>query len=109
MIDGKLLAQMFLSGANNLYNNRQIVDELNVPDDKVLISCDRFGNTSSASIPLTIVSELSDKGAGIKRIFACGFGIGLSWGICVFDVDLETIKPVIQSDYYYNDKSIFGI
>ena len=30
MIDGKLLAQMFLSGANNLYNKRQIVDELNV-------------------------------------------------------------------------------
>ena len=30
MIDGKLLAQMFLSGANNLYNNRQTVDELNV-------------------------------------------------------------------------------
>ena len=30
MIDGKLLAQMFLSGANNLYNNRRIVDELNV-------------------------------------------------------------------------------
>ncbi len=30
MIDGKLLAQMFLSGANNLYNNRQLVDELNV-------------------------------------------------------------------------------
>lgn len=30
MIDGKLLAQMFLSGANNLYNKRHIVDELNV-------------------------------------------------------------------------------
>lgn len=30
MIDGKLLAQMFVSGANNLYNNRHTVDELNV-------------------------------------------------------------------------------
>ena len=30
MIDGKILAQMFLSGANNLYNKRQTVDELNV-------------------------------------------------------------------------------
>ena len=30
MIDGKLLAQMFLSGANNLYNKRRTVDELNV-------------------------------------------------------------------------------
>ncbi len=30
MLNGKLLAQMFISGANNLYNKRQIVDELNV-------------------------------------------------------------------------------
>ncbi|MBR4723893.1 MAG: DAK2 domain-containing protein, partial [Clostridia bacterium] len=30
MINGKILAQMFLSGANNLYNKRHIVDELNV-------------------------------------------------------------------------------
>jgi len=30
MISGKLLAQMFISGANNLYNNRVLVDELNV-------------------------------------------------------------------------------
>ena len=30
MVNGKLLAQMFISGANNLYNNRVMVDELNV-------------------------------------------------------------------------------
>ncbi len=30
MVNGKLLAQMFISGANNLYNNRAKVDELNV-------------------------------------------------------------------------------
>lgn len=30
MVNGKLLAQMFISGANNLYNNRGLVDELNV-------------------------------------------------------------------------------
>ncbi len=30
MISGKLLARSFISGANNLYNNRQLVDELNV-------------------------------------------------------------------------------
>lgn len=30
MINGKLLAQMFISGANNLYNKKQIVNDLNV-------------------------------------------------------------------------------
>jgi 3-oxoacyl-[acyl-carrier-protein] synthase-3 len=41
---------------------------------------DKFGNTSSASIPLTIVSELENKLADEKRIVLCGFGAGLSWG-----------------------------
>lgn len=30
MLNGTLLAQMFVSGANNLYNKRHVVDELNV-------------------------------------------------------------------------------
>ena len=30
MVNGKLLALMFISGANNLYNNKAAVDELNV-------------------------------------------------------------------------------
>lgn len=84
-----------------------IVDELQIPKEKVLISCDRYGNTSSASIPLTIVSELYGTRAGKKRIFACGFGIGLSWGISVFDINIEGLKPVIESDFYYNDLECF--
>lgn len=47
--------------------------------EKVPYCIDRFGNTSSSSIPLTIGSELS----GIldnKKVIMCGFGAGLSWG-----------------------------
>ncbi|MBQ9610440.1 MAG: ketoacyl-ACP synthase III [Lachnospiraceae bacterium] len=84
-----------------------IVDDLQIPKEKVLISCDRYGNTSSASIPLTIVSELCGIGSGKKRIFACGFGIGLSWGISVFDINIGELKPVIESDYCYKDRECF--
>lgn len=41
---------------------------------------ERFGNTSSASVPLTIVSELKDKLIEPSRVIMCGFGAGLSWG-----------------------------
>lgn len=45
------------------------------------ISIDKYGNTSSASIPLTIVSELAGAlKSNEKKIMMVGFGVGYSWG-----------------------------
>ena len=47
-----------------------------------------FGNTSSASIPLTIVTELKEKVKnGVTKFLCCGFGVGLSWGTVAFESD----------------------
>jgi len=56
------------------------VKKLKFDSTKVPYSLDRFGNTSSASIPLTIVTELSEKMNTDKKIVMIGFGAGLSWG-----------------------------
>jgi 3-oxoacyl-[acyl-carrier-protein] synthase-3 len=55
----------------------------------------KFGNTSSASIPLTMVTKLASKlTIGSNRLLLCGFGVGLSWATCylttndLFVVDL---------------------
>jgi 3-oxoacyl-[acyl-carrier-protein] synthase-3 len=65
--------------------NRRIIDaaakHLNVLSDKVIITVDRFGNTSSASIPIAL-SETYAAGKlhdGDIIVFV-GFGGGLSWG-----------------------------
>ncbi len=43
-------------------------------------SIDKYGNTSSASIPLTICSELKDQLANqFLSVILLGFGVGLSW------------------------------
>jgi 3-oxoacyl-[acyl-carrier-protein] synthase-3 len=55
------------------------IKKLKFPPEKVPYCIDRFGNTSSASIPLTIVSELSGT-LDNKKAILCGFGAGLSWG-----------------------------
>ncbi len=52
--------------------------------DKVPYSLDKYGNTSCASIPLTVVSELREKGNN-KRMILCGFGVGLSWATALID------------------------
>ena len=55
--------------------------KLKYPKEKVPYSIQRFGNTSSASIPLTLVSELKEILVTQKsRTILSGFGSGLSWG-----------------------------
>ena len=69
---------------SNRFMTDFFVKKLKYPQDKVPYCIDRFGNTSSASIPLTIVSELSDEPAKPLKIIVCGFGAGLSWGTARF-------------------------
>ncbi len=54
---------------------------LKVPLDRFVINVERYGNTSTASIPIATV-EAMDKGCiktGDKIVFV-GFGAGLTWG-----------------------------
>lgn len=65
----------------NLVMNKMIVKKLKIPSEKVPYSLREFGNTSSATIPLTITTELKEKIQGKNsNILMCGFGVGLSWG-----------------------------
>ena len=45
----------------NLFMNEKIRKKLKIPKEKVPYTLNDFGNTSSASIPLTIVNELGNK------------------------------------------------
>lgn len=81
-------------------SNRFMTDfftkRLKIDQSKVPYSIDRFGNTSSASIPLTIVSELSGSLKGKKRTVLCGFGAGLSWGTAAITFNDCRISPLIE-------------
>lgn len=71
--------------------------KLKLEEDKVPYSLTRYGNTSSASIPLTVVTELKDKLNGRRaRMIGCGFGVGLSWGTICFTVDERLVISELQ-------------
>jgi len=60
----------------------KIKDKLNLPDKKFYFNYSKIGNTVSSSIP--IILKECDKKKIIKSndtVVACGFGVGLSWGI----------------------------
>ena len=64
--------------------NRLMIEHLRrkckISPELFLSNIKRFGNTSSASIPLLITSELSSRiGDASIRLALVGFGVGLSW------------------------------
>ena len=65
--------------------------------DKFPYSLYEFGNTSSASIPITIIAQLREKISGRKsNMLLSGFGVGLSWGSVYLSLDDIVIPPLIE-------------
>lgn len=72
----------------NKYMDDKIAKKVKVPLEKVPFSIMQYGNTSSASIPTTIVSELAKSIEKEKvQVIMCGFGSGLSWGSAWMTLD----------------------
>lgn len=82
-------------------SNRMMTDFfvklLKANPEKVPYCIDRFGNTSSASIPLTIVSELKDKLTDPRKVVLSGFGAGLSWATAL--INFKDCKISTLMDY----------
>ena len=64
--------------------------------DKTPYSLEHFGNTSSASIPLTIVTELKNGYPQRNKVLLSGFGAGLSWGSVILDLSKTGISELIE-------------
>jgi len=69
---------------------------LKISLDKTPYCLDKYGNTSSASIPLTIVSELKDKYPDRQRVIVSGFGAGLSWATAMIDLSKCHISQLVE-------------
>ena len=81
---------------------KQIIKRAKLTKEKMLLSIDRFGNTSVASIPLTLCDHYGNLNDDYEqKVLACGFGIGLSWGITTFVVNSKRIYPIIETDDFY--------
>lgn len=72
----------------NKFMNEKIRKKLKISEDKVPYTLKDFGNTSCATIPLTMVNQLSAVLSSSKlNHIACGFGVGLSWASCFFKTE----------------------
>lgn len=67
----------------NAFINNYIAKKLRLDSEKIPWTIQKYGNTSSVSVPLTIISELKDKMQGEKKLMLSAFGVGMSWATAI--------------------------
>lgn len=84
--------------ANNFINS-YIAKKMKLNTEKIPSTIAKFGNTSSVSVPLTIVSELKGKLDGKKELLLTAFGVGMTWatGVVPF-VDCK-ISDIVEVEH----------
>jgi 3-oxoacyl-[acyl-carrier-protein] synthase-3 len=82
--------------ANSLLNEG-LARKLGLKSEKLPESLEDFGNTSSATIPITLNYRLSRLlSEGRYKLLLSGFGVGFSWGSALVQVDSVVCPEVIE-------------
>lgn len=88
--------------------NKMIIDQvtkrIKFPEEKVPISISEYGNTNGSSIPLGII-DLYEKNPELDKLklIVSGFGVGLSWGIADFEIERNSVFPVVCTDDFFEE------
>lgn len=81
--------------------NKVIIDNIakrmKVPAEKVPMGLRNYGNTTSASIPMAMITECSEElQKGKVKNLVCGFGTGLAWGAAYFETNSIICPKIIE-------------
>jgi len=81
---GKEDIDLLIPHQANIRIIQSALERLNLPEDKCVVNLDRYGNVSSASIPIAL-AEAVEEGRVHEgdRLLLVGFGGGLTWGASV--------------------------
>lgn len=81
----------------NMFLNETIRKKLKIEAEKMPYCMKEFGNTSCASLPLTLVvtrrKELQERS---MKVLGCAFGVGLSWGSIYFKTEKIVVPELIE-------------
>jgi 3-oxoacyl-[acyl-carrier-protein] synthase III len=86
----------FLFHQANTYINGYLAKKLKLETEKVPSSIEKFGNTSSVSIPITIVSELKNALKTNKKLLLSGFGVGMTWATAIMNFEDCRISEIVE-------------
>lgn len=80
----------------NVFINNHIAKRMKLDKSKIPQSIQKYGNTSSVSVPLTIVSELKDKLVGKNKLLLSAFGVGMAWATAIVPFVDTKISDIVE-------------
>ncbi len=86
----------FLFHQANSYMNGYLAKKMKLASEKVPSCIEYFGNTSSVSIPLTMVSQMKETLPQPQKLLLSGFGVGMSWATCVINSPGMFISDLVE-------------
>jgi 3-oxoacyl-[acyl-carrier-protein] synthase-3 len=88
----------------NKFISLMLCKKLKVTPEKMPLCLDRFGNPSAPAIPMVMCDAYGDAAEDKNLNFLmCGFGVGLSWGVCSARVNIKDILPIIETDAIFEE------
>jgi len=88
----------------NMMILRNVAKRVGMPMEKVPVCLDRYGNTSGCSAPLAIVDKYGELNEDrVVNLLASSFGVGLSWGVVGFQINIKDILPITEGKDTYED------
>jgi len=82
----------FIFHQSNRFIIKHLAKKLKLPENKIPITLDRYGNTGGASIPLTITQgDIQLRAEGNTQLMLLGYGVGLSWASALVDINASII------------------
>ncbi len=88
---------MFAFHQANMFMLDMFAKKLKIQKKRMPTSIEKYGNTSTVSIPLTITDAMQNRTNAIENTIMCGYGAGLSWGSAL--INLENCKYYDHIEY----------
>ncbi len=88
----------------NMMILKNVAKRVGMPMEKVPVCLDRYGNTSGCSVPLAIADKYGEETEDKEiSLLTSSFGVGLSWGVVGFKINVKDILPITVGRDTYED------
>lgn len=95
---GKTVADFnyFIFHQANNFINSYLAKKLKLDTARIPSTIEKYGNTSSVSVPLTIADQLKGKLEGENTLLLSAFGVGMTWATAVVPFVNLNISDIVE-------------
>ena len=95
---GKTVADFnyFIFHQANNFINSYLAKKLKLDTARIPSTIEKYGNTSSVSVPLTIADQLKGKLEGENNLLLSAFGVGMTWATAVVPFVNLNISDIVE-------------